>query len=91
MRESLHDAFSPKDSVVKVPKPNKVKPGETININTAGLLELMRLPYVNQQMATDIIDYRSKNNGFKNVEELMNIKGIKQKRLEKMRPYVKLE
>jgi competence ComEA-like helix-hairpin-helix protein len=93
IRESLLDAFNFQfaDSTTKTITTEKLKPGETININTAGMLELMRLPYVNQKTAIEIIDYRSNNNGFKSVEELMNIRGIKEKRLEKIRPHVRLE
>lgn len=78
--------MSPKDTILKKAKPKKVKEGETININIAGVEELMRLPYVSEKMANDIIDYRTKTGGFKNAEELMNIKGIKQKRFEKIKP-----
>jgi competence ComEA-like helix-hairpin-helix protein len=93
MRESISEAFTepPKDSIVKKTKPKKVREGETININSAGVEELMRLPYVSEKMANDIIEYRKKNSGFKNAEELMNIKGIKQKRFEKIKPFVRLE
>ncbi len=92
IRESLSDAFvTLKDTIVKKVKPKKVKPGETININSAGVEELIRLPYVSEKMANDIIAYRTANGGFKKAEELMNIKGIKQKRFEKIQPYVRLE
>jgi len=93
VRESLDDAFkSPSaDSMTKTPVFEKLKPGETVNINTAGMLELMRIPYVNQKVAIEIIDYRSKNNGFRSVDELMNIKGIKAKKFEKIRPYIRVE
>ena len=47
-----------------------------ININTATALELDKLPGVGPVRAADIISYREKNNGFKTIEDLKNIKGI---------------
>jgi competence ComEA-like helix-hairpin-helix protein len=95
MRESIVSAFdSPKkiDTVVqKKTKPKKLKKGETVNINTADVSELMKIPYVGEKMANDIIEYRTKNNGFKSADELINIKGIKEKKLEKIRPFIRLE
>ena len=62
----------------------------TVNINTADLNELQKLPGVGPSMAQRILDYRSTNGPFKSVDELAEVKGIGPKKLEKMRAYVSL-
>jgi len=59
-----------------------------ININKATMEELMSLPYIGEVKAKAIIEYREKNGPFKSVEELINIKGIGEKTLERIRPLV---
>jgi comEA protein len=59
-----------------------------LNLNTATQAELEKLPGVGAATAKQIIEYRQKNNGFKKVEELMNIKGIGEKTFLKLKTLV---
>lgn len=63
---------------------------QVVNINTATVKELTFLPGVGESRAMAIVKYRS-NNPFKNVDEIVKIKGIGRKGLEKMRPYLTVE
>lgn len=61
-----------------------------VNINTAGAEELQRLPGVGPATAAKIMEYRSQIGRFRSAGQLMDVKGIGPKKLEKMRPFVKL-
>ena len=66
-------------------------PGKgTVNINSAGLDELQRLPGIGPAYAQRILDYRTEHGRFTSVEQLDNVKGIGPKTLEKLRPFVSL-
>ncbi len=47
-----------------------------ININTATINELIKLTGIGESKAKLIIEYRTKNGKFKDIKEIMNIKGI---------------
>lgn len=64
---------------------------ERINVNTASLEQLKTLPGIGPAYSKRIIKYRNAHDGFKTIEELKKIKGIGEKRLEKLKPFVKLK
>jgi len=64
---------------------------QMVNLNTASKEELQTLPGVGPQVAERILAYREQHGPFKSIEELLEIKGIGIKKLEKIRPLVTLE
>lgn len=59
-----------------------------VNINTAGKEELMTLPGVGETRAEEIIRYREQHGGFTQVEDLMNVNGIKEGTFNKLKDKV---
>ena len=49
-----------------------------ININTAGVKELMTLSGIGEAKASDIISYREEHGSFTSPEDIMKIQGIKE-------------
>lgn len=55
-----------------------------ISINQADKAEFMALPGIGEVLAQRIVDYRDKNGSFSSPEELLNVEGIGERRLEEI-------
>lgn len=64
---------------------------DKINVNTADMKALQKLTGIGPTYAQRIIDYRNEHGSFTSFEELLKIKGIGKKRLEKIKPFIKLK
>ena len=66
-------------------------PEERLDLNTATAEDLIFLPGIGPALAQRIVDYREENGPFTAVDELKNVSGIGEKRLEALRDYVTVE
>ena len=62
-----------------------------VNINTGTLEELMFLPGVGPSKARAIAEFRKANGPFESVEQLLQVKGIGERALERIRGFVVLK
>jgi competence ComEA-like helix-hairpin-helix protein len=66
----------------------KKPPSQPVNINTATAEELQHVPGIGPATAVKILQMRKSYGAFKSVDDLLAIRGIGKKRLEKMRRYL---
>jgi competence protein ComEA len=62
-----------------------------VNVNTATLEELVLLPGIGESRAQALIETRKRRGGFKSVDELLEVKGIGDASLERLRPHVTIQ
>lgn len=58
------------------------------NINTASEQDLQRLPRIGPALAGRIIEYRRVHGPFRSADQITEVKGIGEKTLEKLRPWI---
>lgn len=76
------------------PVPEAVKAASEsglVNLNTADAERLQSLPGIGESRAADILSYRERNGGFKSVEEIMQVPGIKESIYEKIRDKITVD
>lgn len=59
-----------------------------VNINTATVDQMQLLPRIGPALAQRIVDFRKANGEFKSVDELVAVKGIGERSLDHLRPYL---
>lgn len=62
-----------------------------VDINHADLEELVGLPGIGRETALKIIEYRSTHGPFKEPGELIEVKGIGEKKLEMLKEYIMIK
>ena len=76
--------------IVKRDTRKKIIAGIKINLNTASSEELSLLPGISEETAENIVKYRNERGKIKTFSELLSVKGIKEKRLKKIKPFIEL-
>jgi competence ComEA-like helix-hairpin-helix protein len=66
----------------------KTPPAAPVDLNAANAKELEQIPGIGPVTAKSIIDFRQKSGSFKRVEDLLVIRGISERKLKMIRPYV---
>jgi competence protein ComEA len=87
MRISLALVFLLVCSAAALPAKKK-PPLKPVNINTATAEELQLVPGIGPATADKILQMRKSYGPFKSVDDLLAIRGLGQKRLDKMRKYL---
>lgn len=90
MFQALQKAPPPTQQIRAEAKAASLKELQT-DLNEATTEDLLRLPGIGEVKAEQIIQYRTEHGGFRSVDELLEIKGIGEKTLEKLRDYVCVE
>ncbi len=67
-----------------------VAEGERIDLNHASMEEIMTLPGVGKVLAARIIRYREEHGGFSSIDDLLDVEGIGEKTLQKIKPQIYL-
>jgi competence protein ComEA len=62
-----------------------------VHINKAGINELILIPGIGESYAKRIIEYRQSHGFFKEISDLLNVKGIGPAKLKNMETYITLE
>lgn len=73
---------------VEKPDAPGILEGEVLDLNTATLSDLTRLPGIGETKAQAIITWRETHGPFQTVEDLLSVDGIGEKTLENLRPYI---
>ena len=60
-----------------------------VDVNVASFEELVSLPYIGEYTADNIIKYRQENGPFLMLNQLKQVKGIRDKNYQKFFPYLK--
>lgn len=88
-QEDLKGVNNTKDiENAEIKNENTEKDSSKININTATLEELDKLPGVGEATANKIISHREENGQFKNIEDIKNVNGIGDKKFENMKELI---
>lgn len=65
-----------------------VKPNARLDLNRASAAELQRLPGIGEVLAKRVVEARTSRGSFSTIEELLEVKGIGEKKLERLRPLI---
>jgi len=72
----------------EVTQAKKKPPATPLDLNSATPEQLEQLPGIGPAAAQAIVNFRIKSGPFRRVEDLLAIRGISQRKLDQIRPYV---
>ncbi len=59
-----------------------------VDVNTATEAELVTVPGIGKALAQRIVEFREKNGPFAKIDDLIKVRGIGEKSLQRLRPYL---
>ena len=77
--------------VVESPAQSVAPSANAVNINTASIDEIEKLPHIGRKTAETIVAFREENGPFRRPEHLMLIRGMSEKRFAELRPYLRTQ
>jgi len=72
-------------SVSVMAEKSRAVPSEKINLNSATAEQLQSIPGIGPTTAKSILEYRAKVGKFNKIEEIINVKGIGEKKFQKIK------
>ncbi len=72
------------------PRRSGKAPPVATNLNTASAEQLQRLPGIGPALAARVVEHRRAHGPFRHPDEIVEVKGIGEKKLETLRPWVHL-
>ena len=91
MKIMINSTSGNKNVVAKISSAERLTLGMPLDINQVTEDELLLITGIGQVTAKKILDLRNKLGLFRNIEQLMEIKGIKEKKLTEIRKYLYVE
>lgn len=88
LREALDIREESHASNLQEPESQGASAEKKININTASQSELETLPGIGPKLAERIVQYREEQGAFSEIEDIMAVKGIGEKKFKKLREYI---
>ena len=82
----LHSAESPRSGPLTIRQ--KYLLGKRVDINKASLGEISELPGISDMIAAAVVEERDRLGRFRSPEDLLGVRGIKEKRLQKILPFL---
>ena len=79
------------DTIEYVKKDISTLAEKSINLNKAGLSDLVKLPGIGEKTAEKIVQLRNEKGKFKRLEELMEVKGIGEVKFNKIKKFLYIE
>jgi comEA protein len=81
----------PKSGTPDASRKNTQERRDRVNLNEAGIKELISLKGIGEKTAFNIIDYREENGPFFTSEDIMNVKGIGRAKFRKIADHITVE
>ena len=79
------------DTIEYVKKDISTLAEKSINLNKAGMSDLVKLPGIGEKTAEKIVQLRNEKGKFKRLEELMEVKGIGEVKFNKIKKFLYIE
>lgn len=87
--ESLLRSGTPEFVPGHADRKEKLLNSKVVNVNTATMSELTALPGIGEGLAENIIEFRRSNGKFKSKADLLKVRGIGKKKLERITALIK--